>query len=201
MPLMRALVLEYPHDRRAARAEDEYLFGPDLLAAPVVRGGARSRPVYLPRGRWLDARRALAYDAAGDGAFHVRPAPLLRGGRGVRARARLDELPLYIRAGAVIPMLPADVSTLASYGRGRVVRLADRARVLRLLAFPTRSSWRLRVADRAARRYRLEAALRVRACSVELNGRALPRSAWRQRGGVLSASFSTRRAVLAVRGC
>jgi alpha-D-xyloside xylohydrolase len=201
MPLMRALVLEHPHDERAATVDDEYLFGPDLLAAPVVRPGLRSRSVYLPRGRWLDARRALAYDARGDGAFHVRRAPLLRGGRSVRARAALDELPLFIRAGAVIPMLPADVSTLASYGRGRVVRLADRARVMRLLAYPARAGWSLRVSGGATRRYRVEAATTARACSLALDGRPLPRSAWSQARGVLSASFTARRATLAVRAC
>lgn len=116
-------------------ADDEFRFGRDLLAAPVVRAGARSRPVYPPRGRWQDARAALPYDAAGDGAFHAVAAAALTGGRTVTARATLDELPPYVRDGAVLPLLAADVSTLSSYGRG-VVRLADRRDRLRLLAFP-----------------------------------------------------------------
>ena len=135
IPLMRALVLDDPGDRRATAAEDEFRFGPDLLAAPVVQDAARGRRVYLPRGRWLDARGALSYDAEGDGAYHAGPARELRGGRTITARAALDVLPLYVRAGAVIPMLPADVSTLSPYA-GDVVRLADRRDRLRLLAFP-----------------------------------------------------------------
>jgi alpha-glucosidase (family GH31 glycosyl hydrolase) len=200
LPLMRALVLDYPRDRRAAAAEDEFLFGDDLLAAPVITAGARSRSVYLPRGRWLDARGALAYDER-DGAFHVRPAGVLRGRRTVTARARLDELPLYVRAGAVIPMLPADVFTLSDFGGGEVVRLADRRDRMRLLAFPaTRGGrWTVAVVGDRRRRYTLEAAFR--ACAVALDGRPLPRSAWRVRRGVLTATFSARRARLTARGC
>ena len=111
LPLMRALVLDDPRDRRATEVEDGFRFGRDLLAAPVVRDAARSRPVYLPRGRWLDARAALRYDARGDGAFHAGAAEAVTGGRTVTARAALDELPLYIRDGAVLRLLSADVST------------------------------------------------------------------------------------------
>jgi alpha-glucosidase (family GH31 glycosyl hydrolase) len=199
MPLMRALVLQHPRDGRAAGVEDQFMFGDDLLAAPVLKAGARSRRVYLPRGRWLDARRALRYESR-DGSFHAGRAPVVRGGRTVRARAGLDELPLYVRAGAVIPMLPADVSTLSDFGAGAVVRLADRQNQMRLLAFPTRAdaSWTLKLAG-PRRRYTLEAVFR--ACSVSLDGRPLPHSAWRQHRGVLTATFRARRSILAVRGC
>jgi alpha-D-xyloside xylohydrolase len=228
MPLMRALVLRHPRDPRAAAAEDQFLFGDDLLAAPVLRAGARSRPVYLPRGRWLEGRRALRYDAAGDGAYHAGAAPLLRGGRRVRAAAALDELPLFVRAGAVIPLLPADVSTLSDFGAGRVVRLADRRDRMRLLAFPGPSrtagmpagerlvsrvgsgTWRLTIRGRRARTYELEASTTglsegrpFRACRLSVDGRPLARSAWSQGrpGGVLRASFRARHATLVVRGC
>jgi alpha-glucosidase (family GH31 glycosyl hydrolase) len=217
MPLMRALALAYPRDRRAAAIDDEYLFGPDLLAAPVVRAGARSRSVYLPRGRWLDARRALRYDAKRDGAWHAGSVRAIAGGRRVRVAAALDQLPLFVREGAVIPLLSADVSTLSAYGTGRVVRLADRRRRLRLLAFPgprhlRDGAWGLHVSGPSVRRYTLEASTAgpsegggelFRACAVSVNGRTLPRSAWRQPrpGGVLVASFTARRASVAVRGC
>jgi alpha-glucosidase (family GH31 glycosyl hydrolase) len=227
LPVMRALVLGDPRDARGAARDDEFLFGDDLLAAPVLRDGARSRSVYLPRGRWLDAREALSYDAAGDGAFHAAGARALRGGRAVRAKAALDELPLYVRAGAVLPLLPADVSTLSDYGTG-VVRLRDRLDQLRLLAFPSgtssagmferervvsrpgRGTWRLEVRGGRARTYRLEAAtagLRGAGggafvpCGLRLGGRELPRDAWSfdRRRGVLTASFTARRATLLVR--
>ena len=53
MPIMRALALVYQDDARARVARDEYMFGPDLLVAPVVDENTR-RPVYLPAGEWVD---------------------------------------------------------------------------------------------------------------------------------------------------
>ncbi len=53
MPIMRALALNYQNDERARVAKDEYLFGPDLLVAPVVDENTR-RVVYLPEGEWVD---------------------------------------------------------------------------------------------------------------------------------------------------
>jgi len=230
MPLMRALMLRYSHDRLAASVEDQYLFGPDLLAAPVVRAGRRSRSVYLPRGRWLDARAALRYDAGGDGAYHAGAVRAIAGGRRVRVPAALDELPLFLRAGAVIPLLSADVWTLSDFGAGRVVRLADRRDRLRLLAFPgprrtsrmfngerlrsgaRRGAWTLAIEGARTRRYTVEASMadlhsRGRrpfdVCAITVGGRPLPRSDWHQRhpGDVLTATFSARRAVIVVRSC
>jgi len=230
MPLMRALLLRYPRDRLAASAEDQYLFGPDLLAAPVVLAGRRSRSVYLPRGRWLDARAALRYDAGGDGAYHAGAVRAIAGGRRVRVPAALDELPLFLRAGAVIPLLSADVSTVSDFGAGRVVRLVDRRDQLRLLAFPgprrtsrmfsgerlrsrvRRGAWTLAIEGARRRRYTVEASMadlhrRGRrpfdVSAITVGGRPLPSSEWHQRhpGDVLTATFSARRAVVVVRSC
>src|SRR5437016_12172707 len=54
MPLLRALWLHYPRDPQAVACQDEYLWGRDLLVAPVVEQGATSRNIYLPRGVWYD---------------------------------------------------------------------------------------------------------------------------------------------------
>ena len=69
-----------PGDRRAAAVEDAFMFGPDLLAAPVVRPGARRRAVYLPRGRWVDLWRSARYRSS-DGGLELGRARALRGGR------------------------------------------------------------------------------------------------------------------------
>jgi len=226
IPLMRALVLDDPRDPRALAADDEFRFGPDLLAAPVLRDRARSRRVYLPRGRWLDGRAALRYDSR-DGSYHAGAARAVGGGRTVRVRAALDALPLFVRDGAVLPLLPADVFTLSSYGKG-MVHLADRRNSLTLLAFPgppasarmftrerLRSSaapgrWTLRIDGARERRYGLEAStagLRAarggafRACSIAVGGRVLPRSAWHQDGSVVRATLPARRATVVVRAC
>jgi len=120
----------------------------------------------------------------------------------VTVPAPLDELPLFVHAGAVLALLPADVQTLTDYGTG-VVHLGDRSRELRLLAFPrgrTRTSlgpgesvrsvvgktgWRLRFTGKRRRLYRLQASLGVlerpyRPCAVRIGShRTLSRKAWR----------------------
>jgi alpha-glucosidase (family GH31 glycosyl hydrolase) len=121
LPIVRHLVLAHP-DRAAARgAHDQWLLGPDLLAAPVTKPGERERRAWLPPGRWIDwwhPERILDGDRE-----HVLPAPL-------------GEPPLLMRAGAVLPLLPAGSQTLAPYGD--VPRPDDR---LRLVAAPRGSTF------------------------------------------------------------
>ena len=90
LPLMRPLVLNYPDDPRVWQLGSEFLWGDDLLVAPVTREGARSWPVYLPEGTWFDFWT------------HER----IEGGRGVAVEAPVERLPLLARAGAIIPMGP-----------------------------------------------------------------------------------------------
>jgi len=141
LPIMRHLVLAYPDDAVAADRDDEFLFGPDLLAAPVLSPGATSREVYLPAGAWVDFWRSLQFDSAGGG-FVLGAAGVVTGGSVRTVPAPIEELPLLVRAGAVLGMLPPDVDTLADYGAGApgLVRLADRQRSLTLLAFPRGTS-------------------------------------------------------------
>ena len=100
MPLMRALVLNYQDDPRARTTKDEYLFGPDFLVAPIIDEGTQ-RPVYLPPGAWVD---------------YWTGKPTL-GGTTVIADAPLDTIPVWARAGAVIPKIPEDVMTLVPPSR------------------------------------------------------------------------------------
>lgn len=90
LPIVRALWLHYPDDAAAVARGDEYLWGRDILVAPVTRPGASSRRLYLPRGRWLD--------------FWTNEA--IEGGREIERRVDLATMPLYVRAGAVVPMGP-----------------------------------------------------------------------------------------------
>ena len=176
MPAMRQLALSYPGDARAAGIDDEFLFGPDLLAAPVLAAGAAERSLYLPRGRWVSFWEAVRY-GEDRGGYRMRGgAKLLGGGSDVTVPAPLGTLPLMVRAGAVLPMLPADVDTLADYGEGRdLVRLDERRGRMRLLAFPRgrsragmledeelvsregRRRWRLAIHGERRRSYRVEA--------------------------------------------
>jgi alpha-D-xyloside xylohydrolase len=112
MPIMRALVLQYQDDARARTAKDEYLFGPDLLVAPVIDEGVQ-RPVYLPPGEWVDYWTGKA----------------ATGGKVVIADAAVDSIPLWVRAGAVLPKIPEDVMTLvpqSESGNTAVKSLDDR---------------------------------------------------------------------------
>ena len=215
MPLMRHLSLAYPSDQRAVSMDGQFLFGPDLLAAPVLEPGARSRRVYLPRGRWIDLWRSARYEERSGGLRLGRPR-VLSGRRTVRLPAPLDELPLLVRAGAVLPLLPPEVDTLADEGAGgNAVRLADRRDHLDLLAFPRgrssgrleargswvskrhRSGWMLTLRGVGQRRYGLQAALSgLRPVVVRVNGRDLPPAVWsyNRRSGVFRATFRGTRA-------
>jgi alpha-glucosidase len=95
LPFMRPLVLHHPDDLRTADLRDQYLWGRDLLVAPVVTPDTASRKVYLPEGVWYEF------------ATNRR----VRGGRYVTAAAPLETLPLYVRAGAIIPLAPERPST------------------------------------------------------------------------------------------
>jgi hypothetical protein len=225
MPIMRHGLLTDPGDPRAIRADDQFSFGPDLLAAPVLDPGARRRRLYLPRGRWFDLWRSARYVRRG-GRIALRRAAVLRGGRRVTLPAPRAELPLLVRAGAVLPLLPADVDTLAPYGGRGVVRLRDRLGRMDLLAFPRgrssarmgpgrerlrsregRAGWTLRVLGTRARSYRLQASLAglrrpLEPRSVSLGGRPLPAQSWSYDRGarVLRVRFRCRAGTLRVTG-
>ncbi|MFF0000422.1 glycoside hydrolase family 31 protein [Streptomyces avermitilis] len=89
LPVMRPLFLEFPEDRAAWSVDDAYLFGPDLLVAPVLTAGATSRTAYLPAGAWwTDAWTGQEYE----------------GGTAVTVDAPLDRIPLFLRDGARLPV-------------------------------------------------------------------------------------------------
>jgi len=88
LPVVRPLVLEYPTDRRTYRLDTEFLFGSDLLVAPVLIEGATSREVYLPAGEW----------------FNFWTGEKIVGPKQITVEAPLDILPLFVRGGAAIPM-------------------------------------------------------------------------------------------------
>jgi len=90
MPLMRALWLHYPKDATACQTGDQYLWGRDILVAPVYEKGAVSRKVYLPEGEWFDWWTNEK----------------ISGGKTVLKQVDLSVMPLYVRAGAIIPFDP-----------------------------------------------------------------------------------------------
>ena len=87
---MRPLVMDYREDTRAQNIGDEFLFGPSILVAPVTEPDATTRHLYLPKGRWYDFWSGNA----------------IEGGKAIDAPAPIDRIPLYLRAGAIVPMGP-----------------------------------------------------------------------------------------------
>ncbi len=90
IPVMRALWLHFPDDPRAVARDDEFMFGANLLVAPVVEKGASTRRVYLPQGDWHDFWRGER----------------IAGGREITRPVDLETMPLYVRAGSILPLGP-----------------------------------------------------------------------------------------------
>ena len=90
MPILRALWLHYPDDPKAVARSDQYLWGTNVMVAPVVEQGATSREVYLPRGAWYDFWTGERVE----------------GGREISRAVDLETMPLYVRAGSVLPLGP-----------------------------------------------------------------------------------------------
>ena len=86
-PVMRPLFFDFPEDQKAWETEDAYMFGKDLLVAPVMEAGVSERAVYLPAGtRWKESATGRIYE----------------GGETVSASAPIDIIPVFIREGADI---------------------------------------------------------------------------------------------------
>lgn len=90
MPVMRALWLHYPDDPTAIACPDQFLWGRDILVAPVVEKEATTRTVYLPRGTWYDFWTGQKSEGA----------------RRIERRVDLETMPLYVRAGTILPQGP-----------------------------------------------------------------------------------------------
>jgi alpha-D-xyloside xylohydrolase len=90
--MMRPLVMDFQHDAKVYNIADQYMFGPAIMVNPVIIAGAASRKVYLPEG-------SLWYDFW-TGQSHA-------GGQTIDATAPIETMPLFVRAGSIIPYGPA----------------------------------------------------------------------------------------------
>jgi alpha-D-xyloside xylohydrolase len=88
-PFLRALPLDFPNDPKVADLRDEYMFGPAFLVAPVTEQGATTRQVYLP---------------AGTDWYNYWTSQRVKGGQTIAVNAPIDTLPLFVRAGSILPL-------------------------------------------------------------------------------------------------
>jgi len=105
-PFMRALFMDFPDDPSVTDIRDEYMFGPAFLVAPVTDQGATSRRVYLP---------------AGTDWYNYWTNQCLHGGQSVEVAAPIDTLPLFVRAGSIIPLGSRILSTDEAQAIARVL--------------------------------------------------------------------------------
>lgn len=87
-PLMRALVFDYTNDENVLNIKDEYMFGKEILVAPVIEEKVTEREVYFPEGEWYDWDYGYKYE----------------GGRSYTVYAPPNRIPVFVKGGAIIPM-------------------------------------------------------------------------------------------------
>jgi alpha-D-xyloside xylohydrolase len=88
--IMRPLVMDFREDVRAQNIGDQFLFGPAILVNPVTEPGATARHLYLPAAKWYDFWTGAA----------------IQGGRTLDAPTTIDRMPLFVRAGSILPLGP-----------------------------------------------------------------------------------------------
>jgi alpha-D-xyloside xylohydrolase len=88
--IMRPLVMDFREDIRAQNIGDQFLFGPAILVNPVTEPGATARHLYLPAAKWYDFWTGAT----------------IQGGRALDAPSPIDRMPLYVRAGSILPLGP-----------------------------------------------------------------------------------------------
>jgi len=91
LPIMRALMLEYPDDPETANLNSEFMFGPALLVAPVTKQGAATKKIYLPEGEWID---------------YNNPKTVFTGKQWIEYPVELNSIPMFVKSGSIIPTMP-----------------------------------------------------------------------------------------------
>ncbi|WP_417354505.1 glycoside hydrolase family 31 protein [Flavobacterium sp.] len=91
LPLMRAMLLEYSTDTETYKLNEQFMFGEELLVAPVVQKGDITKDVYLPEGEWIDYN---------DGKTSY------KGGQWVTVDAPLNVIPVFVKKGSIVPTMP-----------------------------------------------------------------------------------------------
>lgn len=99
LPVMRHLAIEYPEDPLARKIDDEYLLGDSILVVPILVEGQQERSIYLPAGNWYDIHSGSWYE----------------GNKLIRVSITLEDIPIFIKEGSVIPTFKHDLKQLKDF--------------------------------------------------------------------------------------
>jgi alpha-glucosidase (family GH31 glycosyl hydrolase) len=113
-PMFRSLAIDYPDYEAGWSVMDQYALGGRLIVAPIVEAGATSREVLLPPGRFYRLGQPMPIDAGPTGTT-------------ITASADVDDIPVFVPAGTVLVLLPAEVDTLTAAVVGSTITLQDAA--------------------------------------------------------------------------
>jgi len=118
-PVIRHLMLQYPDDPETWNLDYQFLIGDRLLAAPVLKRGAREWELYLPEGEWAHWWTGNKY----------------QGGSWIKAPAGLGEVPLFVRAGKILPLFDSQIDTLVKENRDDLNGWDDANKSIKVLFF------------------------------------------------------------------
>jgi alpha-glucosidase len=124
LPIIRHPMLEWPNDPKTYDAQYEYLLGDRILVAPIVKEGGRSRSLYLPKGSWVNYWTGKVEE----------------GGNEITVAAPLEEIPILVRAGSILPFADPDIDTLASDLAGTQFKTLDNNLIWRIIPSPAPST-------------------------------------------------------------
>ncbi len=116
IPAIRHMILEYPDDPACYEAHGQYMLGDSMLVAPVYAKGAKTKEVYFPQGLWIDYWTGEQVEVTGK----------------VTVDAPTDIIPVFLKAGSIIPLYPETVQTLATELAGTRYETAGNRLVLRI---------------------------------------------------------------------
>ena len=133
LPIIRHPMLEFPDDPASYSTYCEYLLGDRLLVAPVVKEGATTRSLYLPKGAWVNYWSGETVE----------------GGKEVTVAAPLEEIPILVKAGSVIPFTRSDLDTLAMDLAGGQFQTFDNSLTWRIFRYEKPSTAKFETYDGA----------------------------------------------------
>ncbi len=120
-PVVRHMMLHYPEDAQARETEYQFLFGDRVLVAPVIEKGAKVRKVYFPEGRWVDYFTGDYYEGPGT----------------VRVPVKLDYMPIFVKAGTLLPLFDSQIDTLVYENRDDLAGFDDANKSMKVVFYGT----------------------------------------------------------------